>query len=133
MKKWFLLLITAFMLQSCFTTRPVAVQSELQQTHIGRSSTNDLLLALGSPTEKYSMDTGSVWVYYKEQQKGSGKITTTSRFIFDEKGIVRNVISDDFTYRKQFDGRATALLIILDVVASVVLAGAVSSAIVNGY
>ena len=109
-------MITAFMLQSCFTTRPVSVQSELQRIHIGRSSTNDLSFTLGYPTEKYSIDAGSVWVYY-DQKRG---YTTTTRFIFDERGIVRNVISDDFIYRKQFDGTSTAMLIIFGVLVDII-------------
>jgi len=112
MKKNAFLLVIALSLQSCFSMRPIAIESELQRNHIGRSSTSDLKVMLGPPNEQLIESTGNVWLYYTNHKNYEKR---TTRFSFDDNGIVRNVISDDFVYRKRFDGGATVLCILFTV------------------
>ena len=116
MKKIAFLLVIAFMLQSCFSMRPVAVESELKRTHIGRSSTDDIMASLGTPSEQIKESLGEAWLYHTTHLNYG---TRTTRYSFDENGIVRNITSDDIVQRKRFNGGGTAVCVLL-VVGSVI-------------
>ena len=114
MKKISFLLAVALMMQSCFSMRPIAVESELRRDHVGRSSTGDLGAALGQPNDKIFENSSEVWLYYANGLDVKGKRgQRTTRFSFDDKGIVRNVISDATVQRKRFDGGATFLCVVV--------------------
>ena len=120
MKKIVFLLVIALSLQSCFSMRHIALESELRRNHIGRSSTGDLRVTLGPPNEQFLVDSREVWLYYTNGYDVNGRYgKRTTRFSFDDNRVVRNVISDATVERKRYDHGATAACIGLGILAAI--------------
>ena len=113
MKKTAIFLLIALYLQSCFSLRPVAVESELRRQHVGNSSPSDVRVVFGPPSEQLLNLSGEEYIYYKEGYDVNRKYgQRTTQFSFDGNSIVRNVTSDATIERSRFDfGKTVALVL----------------------